>query len=126
MNSTSETEQEIKDLEQAFAQALLDGDIAFLDRVLSDEVIFTNFQGNLTSKAEDLAPLRSKALIITTYTAQDITIKAYGNIAIVNLGLNIAGTFNAQPFAGQYRYTRTYLKTDTWQVIAAQATPMTP
>jgi ketosteroid isomerase-like protein len=123
MVDAATTEQEIRDIERAFAQAMKQRDIAFLDRLLSDEVIFTNFQGNLTSKAQDLAPFESGDLAITTYEAEDLMIRSYGSTAIANLGLKIEGTFRNEAFSGRYRYTRIYLKqNEQWQVIAAHAT----
>ncbi|MBW4563341.1 MAG: nuclear transport factor 2 family protein [Mojavia pulchra JT2-VF2] len=116
-------EQEIENLEVELAQAMLHNDVAALDKFLSDEVIFTDPQGDVIDKAQDLTLHQSGGLVVTTYETADLIIRVFGSTAITNLKARVGGMFKGSPFYGVYRYTRTYLKEHgKWRIIAAQAT----
>jgi hypothetical protein len=103
-------EQELKTLETELAQAMLQNDVAALDSLLSDEVIFTAPQGGVIDKIQDWALHQSGDLMVTTYETDDVIIRVYDSRAITNLKVKVAGLFKGECFFGTYRYTRTYLK----------------
>lgn len=59
--------REIAQLETELAQAMLHNDMATLDRLLSDDLMFTGPDGIVTDKAQDLALHRSGDTVFTTY-----------------------------------------------------------
>ncbi|MEH1892248.1 MAG: nuclear transport factor 2 family protein [Nostoc sp.] len=115
--------QELENLEVELREAMLRNDITALDRLLADEVIFTDPQGSVIDKVEDLSLHQSGDLVITSYEADELIVRVFGSTGITNLKVRLTGLFKGESFSGVYRYTRTYLKqNEQWQIIAAQAT----
>jgi ketosteroid isomerase-like protein len=121
------SQQEIENLEAELALAQVNNDIAVLDRLLADEIIFTDPQGvgSLITKAQDIDLHRDGIIVFTTYAIEDLIVKVYDSTTITNMKVKIVGTLNGESIDGVYRYTRTYLKQNgQWRIIAAQATPI--
>ena len=115
--------QELEKLEVELREAMLRNDITTLDRLLADEVIFTDPQGSVIDKVEDLSLHQSGNLVVTSYETDELIVRVFGSTAITNLKVRLTGLFKGESFSGVYRYTRTYLKqNERWQIIAAQAT----
>ena len=115
--------QELEKLEVELREAMLRNDITALDRLLADEVIFTDPQGSVIDKVEDLSLHQSGNLVVTSYETDELIVRVFGSTAITNLKVRLTGLFKGESFSGVYRYTRTYLKqNERWQIIAAQAT----
>ncbi|WP_298906656.1 nuclear transport factor 2 family protein [uncultured Nostoc sp.] len=115
--------QELENLEVELREAMLCNDITALDRLLADEVIFTDPQGSVIDKVEDLSLHQSGNLVVTSYETDELIVRVFGSTAITNLKVRLTGLFKGESFSGVYRYTRTYLKqNERWQIIAAQAT----
>lgn len=91
-------EQELKTLETELAQAMLQNDVAALDRLLSDQVIFTDPQGGVIDKVQDLALHQSGELMVTTYETDDAIIRVYDSTAITNLKVRVVGLFKGESF----------------------------
>lgn len=115
--------KEILEAEQSLKQAILGRDIATLDRLLSDDVIFTNHLGQLISKEQDLDTYRAGNLIVEDFDASDINVRVYGTTAVVTLLVKIRLKYKMQAIEGAYRYTRVYLnQQERWQIVAAHST----
>jgi ketosteroid isomerase-like protein len=115
--------QEIEQLETKLAQAMLDNDLDTLDRIISDDLMFTGPDGVLVTKAQDLALHRSGDIVFTNYEIDELIIQLYNPIAIANVKVKLAGSFKGESFASDYRYLRIYLKqNDRWQIIGGQVT----
>lgn len=118
--------QEIAQLEIELAQAMRDNDITTLDRLISDDLIFTGPDGVLVNKAQDLAAHRSGDIIFTSYEIEDSIVQVFPPIAIANVRVRLAGSFKGESFDGGYRYLRIYLNRDNrWQIIGGQVTAIT-
>ncbi|MEH2453625.1 nuclear transport factor 2 family protein [Nostoc sp.] len=118
--------QELENLEVELREAMLRNDITALDRLLADEVIFTDPQGSVIDKVEDLSLHQSGNLVVTSYETDELIVRVFGSTAITNLKVRLTGLFKGESFSGVYRYTRTYLKqNEQWQIIADQATAIT-
>lgn len=106
--------------EDQLRQAMLTGDVAALDALVADTSIFTNQFGVVLAKADDLAAHRSGQLKLTRIDAEDQRIQAIDGGAVVTVLCRLAGSFDGQPFAGAFRYTRVWAPTEKGiQVIAA-------
>jgi hypothetical protein len=120
------SKQDIEKLEAQLAQAMLQNDIAMLDRLLSDDLVFSGPDGVIVSKAQDLALHRAGDIIFTTYEIDELLIQSYDPIEIAHVKVKLAGNFNDEAFAGDFRYLRIYLKqNEQWQIIGGQVTAIT-
>jgi hypothetical protein len=92
-----------------------------LEDLIDDALVFTGPDGNIYSKADDLAAHRSGAIRITRLEPSDEHVQRFDGIAVVNVRMEMAGTFNGAPFAGSFRYLRVWCRRpDGWRVVAGQ------
>lgn len=115
----------IETLEEHLRQAMLAGDVATLDVLAADDLVFTSQSGELMDKYMDLAAHESGLLQLTTLEPSEQQIRQYGNTAIVTVRMELAGTYADQLFAGTFRYTRVWIKReDLWQIVAAHVSQL--
>lgn len=114
---------EIKQYEQRLKEAMLQSDVAELDRLLAEDLVFTNHLGHLMSKQDDLLVHKSKIIKINNLTLSEQNIKIYNNTAIVTVKAFIAGTFNGNESENNFRFTRVWNKEPDkeWQLTASHA-----
>jgi ketosteroid isomerase-like protein len=118
--------QEIENLEAELAQAMLGNDIVMLDRLLSDDLVFSGPDGGIVNKAQDLALHQSGDIIFTTYEIGELIVQCYEPMSIAHVKVKLIGNFKGEGFAGDFRYLRIYLKQDEqWKIIGGQVTEIT-
>jgi len=123
-----EAQKEILALEQQWRQAQLDGDVAAMDKILSDDFLGINVSGEVVTKAQQLDRMRSRQLTITMLDISDVKIKLIGQIAIVTSMAKIASTGPGGPLNGSFRSTRVYqqLPSGIWKLTSFEATRVRP
>jgi ketosteroid isomerase-like protein len=100
--------------------AMLAGDVEALDRLLADDLVFTNQVGQCFTKADDLAAHSSGRLRIAQLDISDQRVRPAETFAIVTLVANVGGTFDGQGFSGSFTYTRVWeLGDGRWRVAVA-------
>lgn len=101
---------------------MLTSDVLVLDELLADDLLFTNHQGLVVTKQEDLEVHRSGLLKLESIAASDRSIWQLGNVAIVAVRVQLAGRYANDPFEGTFRYTRVWaLLGARWRIVAAHA-----
>lgn len=120
---------ELKRLLTYFLDGASRNDLAVHERFWADELVYTRSAGVRTDKAEILAELRKGADPSeppTTYTAEDIRIRQFGDTAIVAFRL-VGQVGGDSPETLNFLNTGTFLKRNgEWRAIAWQATRMPP
>ncbi len=117
---------QIKKLEEELRLAMLGSDVLKLDSFISDSLIFTDHSGSIYTKEMDLHNHRSGNLKIDGLYPQDQKIKLYDGTAIVSVLMRISGSFAEEPFNGNNRYTRIWVKQDgIWKIVAAHSSVVT-
>ncbi len=107
----------IKNLEEKLRQAMLDSDVAVLDELIADNLIFTAPTGEVVGKQADLAAHRTGAIEFTQIEPIDHQIQPYGDCIVVAVKTQLTGRQNGQAFSGTYCYTRLWVKLqDRWQI----------
>jgi Domain of unknown function (DUF4440) len=119
---TASVEQELIKLEQDWSNADLKNDWAVLDRILAEDYILTDSNGNAWTKAECLSLGKSGEDVITSLASDDFNVRIYGDAAVVILRLTIKETFKGEDVSGQYRTTDTWIKlAGRWQCVATHS-----
>ena len=77
------TESEIKDLEARRFRAMTEADIPALQRLLSDDLIYTHASGWRQTKGEFLASIRSGELLYHYFASENVNVRGYGNVVLV-------------------------------------------
>jgi ketosteroid isomerase-like protein len=109
---------EIVALEAEIRAAQLAADVVALDRLIADELLFTGPDGELGSKAQDLAAHRSGVVRVREHEPEELRIRRIGHdVAIVALRTRLAVEVAGALVRGTYRYTRVWAREDgTWRV----------
>lgn len=117
---------ELTKLLHEFLSAAGRGDKAVFDRFFADDLIYTRSVGVTISKADIMKGLNEPAKPTdpnSTYDADDITVREYGNMAVVNFRLIQHVEDRGKKTTNYYRNTGTFLKRDgRWQAVAWQST----
>jgi hypothetical protein len=118
-----DTTIEIQNSEEQLRQAMLASDIAVLDALLANGLIFTNHLGQCLGKEADLFAHKSGALRISKLEPSERKIKLAGDkAAVVSVRVQIIGTYEGQPAGGDFRFTRVWVSSSGhWQVVAAHS-----
>ena len=115
---------QIEDLERQFRKAQLAGDVTTMDKLLSEDYLGINANGELSTKTQQLDHMRNRAMVITQLTPLDTKIKLIGPTAIVTSLVQVEGQMDGTQLRGQYRYTRVYqrMPDGEWKITSFEAT----
>src|SRR5882724_9939279 len=116
---------EIVALEAALRAAQLAADVEALDRLIADELLFTGPDGQLATKAQDLAAHRCGALRIREHVPTDLRIRRLSSdAAIVALRADLTVEVQGSTITGRYRYTRIWAREEgQWRVAGGHVAP---
>jgi len=105
--------------EAALRQAQLASDVAVLDQLVDDALIFTGPDGAVYGKQDDLDAHRRGMVRITRLEPSEERIQRFGSIAVVSVRMEMSGTFQGATFAGPFRYTRVWCaRPEGWRIVA--------
>jgi len=119
---------DILELETRRSRALVEGDAATLDEIISDDYTHVETGGGVRDKAGFLGILSRPGVRFTSWVIEENTVRIYGDTAVVtgryhNTVVTPAGE---QP-PKHARHIRVYVKHDgRWRNVAHQATAATP
>lgn len=121
MNSS--LQEEIVQLEDRLRTAMLNSDVAALDKLIAPDLVFTNHLGQLLSKDDDLAAYRSGVLKIASLEPSEQHVRTLGDVAVVSVRIQLSGTYRDAPANGDFRFTRVWARSqkETWHTPAAHA-----
>jgi len=113
-----DTQQQIVALEARFIEAMKASNVNELQELLSDDLIFTNQNGHIVTKADDLNMHRSGKLEIYSLETSAQLITVFDDVAVVSVVQDLGGDFDGHTYAGIFRYTRVWKQTNSkWQII---------
>lgn len=119
------TPELVLEQESRLYRAIRSGDIAELDQLLHDDLLFVLPDGRTVTKEEDLAAYRDGSLKVGELSPSLEKLNIIGDVAVVTLTKNLSGTFNDAPFELVYRYIRFWKKSDEGiKVVGGSATPI--
>ncbi|HEY9638959.1 MAG TPA: nuclear transport factor 2 family protein [Coleofasciculaceae cyanobacterium] len=117
----------IATLEEKLRHAMLTSDVAVLDDLIADDLVWTMHTGLVVNKQFDLDAHRSGLFRFTKVDISDRQIHPYGDCVVVTLKADLAGTHNHQAFSETYRFTRVWLQRhNRWQIIAGHVSQVIP
>ena len=110
--------------EEQWRQAQLAGDVATMDKLLSDDYIGISVTGQVNTKMQQLDRMRSHKFVLTKLQLGEMQVKLVGSIAIVTSRAEVEGTNEGVPVQGTFRYTRVYqrLPSGAWKITSFEAT----
>jgi len=122
-SSAGNVEQQLIQMEKQWAQAIVKGDEATLERLEADDITTTQDDGSVTTKKDDIANLKSGDTKYTSLTEDDFHVRTYGNAAVVTGRYATKGVTKGKEFETNGRFTDTWVKRNgRWQAVASQDT----
>ncbi len=100
--------------------AQLSADVAALDRLIDDDLLFTGPDGQLGTKAADLAAHGSGAVRFREHAPEELRIRRVGaDVCVTALRARLAVEVGGTLVRGTYRYTRVWQRASDggWRVV---------
>jgi ketosteroid isomerase-like protein len=117
------TEKELIALEQSFSDALLRADWKTVEQIEADDLVFTNADGPVTHKFDEVDAIESGAMKFECIEMSDVKVQDLSNVAVVTGKLVERGRYKTADLSGTYRFTDVWAKRNgRWLLIAGQET----
>jgi ketosteroid isomerase-like protein len=116
----------IETLEEKLQRAMLASDVAVLDELIADDLVWTMHTGFVGNKQYDLEAHSSGIFRFTKLEISDRQIHPYSDdCVVVTLKAAIDGILSGQPFSETFRFTRVWLqRQNRWQIIAGHVSQL--
>jgi ketosteroid isomerase-like protein len=113
-------EQQVMKAGMEYARIIKSQDAAAIEQILADEYMFTNEEGKVKNKAEDIADYKKGETKVEVAEISDQKVRVIGNGAAIETGtFRIKGTEKGKAFDSTERYTTVWVwRAGRWQVAA--------
>ena len=112
-----------------YTDALLKKDMATLERVWADDLVFVNPRGQVRTKAQRMADVQSGATAFKSIELTDESVKMCGGIAALHLSRGkLVAQYSGKEGSGEYRITVAMCRHNggEWRIHAIHMTPIMP
>jgi ketosteroid isomerase-like protein len=123
VQTAADVEREVRDADAERVRALLENDFPALEALLADDLTYVHSNGHLDTKSSYIEGLRSGASRYLSMDMADVTVRALGDIAVVNAKFDARVLARGTEVNPKPRVLIVYAKRDgRWQMIAWQST----
>jgi len=125
MGNPSQDEQALIRIQHDWAEARVEGDISYTQRLEAEDCTIVWPDGKVVNKRADLQTMTGN-IVFSEFKINDLQVRVYGEAGIV-VG---QGTISAQKaqqnlLRGKFVWTDTFVKQGgEWKVVASQITPV--
>ena len=112
--------EEIVHAEKQLQQAMVNNDVQALERLIHDDLVFIDVEGNVQGKRDDIESHASGAVVQTAVEfVEEPIMQFYGESAIVVVKAHVKVRVQGKPLEAFCRYLRVWLFQDErWQIIS--------
>src|SRR5215813_13449936 len=116
-------EQAVLKLEQQWEDALLKSDVAALEKLYDDGLVYTHSTGGVDNKSVYVGNIKSGATKYQSMKRDDIKVSVYGNTALVTCHWEVHVMSRGNQIDTNARYLHVYVKQkDVWKMVAHRST----
>jgi ketosteroid isomerase-like protein len=116
-------EEELLKLERAFADAIIKNDLESIGRIVSDDWIIVDPNGEIVDRTRFFEVIKSGALTHDIMESEDFRVRVYGDSAVVTAITSTKGKFMGQEFSTRERATDVFVKREgRWQCVLTHLT----
>jgi ketosteroid isomerase-like protein len=120
---TTGAEEELLKLEEAFSEAIVKNDLEGIGRLVADDWIIIDPNGEIVDRTRFFEVIKSGALAHDTMESEDFRVRVYGDSAVVTAVTRTKGKFMGQEFSTQERATDVFVKRDgRWRCVLTHLT----
>ena len=111
--------EEILKVDEERNQALQKGDVATLDRIYSDDLVYANASGALLTKVQHLAELKARTLNFRSFKHEDVQATVHGDTGVVTGISKSVVEYQGSVSSSHRRFLNVFSKKDGhWLVVA--------
>jgi ketosteroid isomerase-like protein len=115
--------EELLELEEAFAQAIVSNNLEGIGRLVTGDWIIIDPNGEIVDRTRFFEVIKSGALTHDMMESEDLRVRVYGDSAVVTAITRTKGTFMREEFSTQERATDVFMKRDgRWQCVLTHLT----
>lgn len=119
--------EEVVALEKETARAIQLGDATFFRRIYSDDFSGVSSHGQTMDKAGLIAAVQAQEIKYESFTASDIKVRLYRDLAVATSSWSMRGLWNGQRVNSQMRVMHVYMYSGGgYRVVTAQTTLLPP
>ena len=119
----SGTTSELTLIEHRLVKAWLDGDRAAVDSILAADWSVIDLTGRVLTKVQVMQELGSGERRIESGSVDDLSVRAFGDFAIVTGRSVLSGSYKGQRASVVQRFTDVFVRRGgRWQAVASQGT----
>jgi ketosteroid isomerase-like protein len=123
MSAVAATADDIDQLDQQWAQAIINGDMRAFDALNANEFFYNRRGGDSLSKAEYIAFLTSGDVKVKKAAREDVSIRIYGDTAVVTGIQHVDVNLKGEDRRVDIRYLHVWVNgPGGWRLVARQAT----
>src|SRR5215510_13402484 len=112
---------DVRKLEQERFAAYVQGDVAALDRIFADDLVYFHSNGLSDPKAAVLQSFSSGDLKISRFEAEDLQVRAIGNVMIATGLVHVELVNKGNPAKFDIRYSAVYANQGgQWRLVHIQ------
>ena len=116
-------EEELLKLESAFADAVIKNDLESIGRIVADDWIIVDPNGEIVDRTRFFEVIKSGALTHDIMESEDFRVRVYGESAVVTAITSTKGKFMGQEFSTRERATDVFVKREgRWQCVLTHLT----
>ena len=120
-----QAEQEVMNLAEAWAAAETRGDVAFLEKTLTDDFIGIGPLGFMLTKHEWIERLRSGDLQYESLTLDEVRVRVYNDAAILTGRQVQNAAYRGNPIHARFRTMLVFVQQhEQWQLAGLQLSPI--
>ena len=111
---------EIRDVELQLQQAMVKNDVQALERLIHDDLVFIDVEGNVQGKRDDIDSHASGAMVQTAVEfVEEPVMQLHGETAVVAVKAYVKVQLQGNPVEALCRYLRVWLFQDErWQILS--------
>jgi ketosteroid isomerase-like protein len=107
-------------IEHVWGNAMVKGDVAGFDRCVDDQWVLTTSDGRRVTKPTVQADLEEGVLKIESFRLHEVTVRVYGDTAVVLGLITEKSKLRGQDTSGKRRFTDVFVKRDgRWQAVVS-------
>jgi ketosteroid isomerase-like protein len=118
--------EEILKISDEREEALGKGDVATLDRIDADDLVYTNWRGATLTKAEHQAEIKTRGISFqTNFKHADVKVTIHGNTGIVTGVSTTSVQYKGNAMNGSRKFVNVYAKENgRWRCVVHFETPV--
>jgi hypothetical protein len=119
--------EQVQQAERQRFTALTAQNLAALDPLLADELLYCHSNGQVENKQQFLETVRTGRIRYESIDMHEFQARLYGEVAVGTGYITVQGSLGGQPMTLELRYTDVYAwRAGHWQLINWQSTRIAP